>query len=236
MNRPLWKRSGYVALHSLLRLGSLLFFRLRCHGREKVPREGAVLICSNHQSYLDPVLVGVCFNEGLNFMARKTLFRSPLFGWIIAYLDAIPVNRDGMSLEGIKETLRRLKRGERVVIFPEGTRSPDGRLGEVKPGVCALARRGKAALLPMGLDGAFDAWPRSAKLPRSVTVTVSIGTPLSADEIADMSDEQLISELRQRIARCFDEARRIRCDYDRVSPPVTPNAARDSGREGTPVS
>jgi 1-acyl-sn-glycerol-3-phosphate acyltransferase len=216
MKRPLWKRSGYIVVHGLLRLGCLLMFRLRCHGREKVPPTGAILICSNHQSYLDPMLLGVCFNEGLNYLARKSLFNSPIFGWAIAYLDAIPINRDGMSLEGIKETLRRLKRGERVLMFPEGTRSEDGSLGEIKPGICALARRGKAAILPMAVDGAYDAWPRRVKLPRSVTVTVTIGELIPANEVAQLSDEQLVAELQQRIATSFAEAKQIRHTYDRV--------------------
>jgi 1-acyl-sn-glycerol-3-phosphate acyltransferase len=216
MKRPLWKSSGYSVAHAMLRLGCLLLFRLRCHGRDKIPEKGAVLICSNHQSYLDPVLLGVCFNESINFLARKTLFRSKLFGWAIAYLDAIPIDREGMSLEGIKETLRRLKRGERVLMFPEGTRSEDGSLGEIKPGVCALARRGKAAILPMAVDGAFDAWPRSVKVPRAVTVTVTVGEPLPASEISRLSDEELVTELQQRIADCFAEAREIRAIYDRV--------------------
>jgi 1-acyl-sn-glycerol-3-phosphate acyltransferase len=217
MNRPLWKSSGYKVVHGLLRLGCLLMFRLRCHGRDNVPPSGAVLVCSNHQSYLDPVLLGVCFNESMNFLARKTLFRSKLFGWLIAYLDAIPIDREGMSLEGIKETLRRLKRGERVLMFPEGTRSEDGNLGEVKPGVCALARRGKASILPMAVDGAFEAWPRSAKIPRSVTVTVQIGQLLPAHQIDQMSDQQLVDELQRRIADCFQQAREIRAKYDRAT-------------------
>ena len=158
----------------------------------------------------DPVIVGVCFNGRLNYLARKTLFRIPGLKWLIKYLDAIPIDREGMGLEGIKETLRRLKRGERVLIFPEGTRTQDGQVGPLKPGFCALARRGRTTLLPIACDGAYDAWPRTAPLPRPTTIAVTIGPPLSAAEISQLSDDQLIAELHRRLIVCFDDARRRR--------------------------
>ncbi len=142
MHRPLWKSIGYQTIKNSFWLIAKVFFRFSSRGKEHVPRDGGMLICSNHQSYFDPVLVGICFRQQLNFLARKTLFDTFLFGRIIRYLDAIPVDRDGMSLGGIKETLKRLKKGEGVVVFPEGTRSEDGRIGLLKPGFCVLARRG----------------------------------------------------------------------------------------------
>lgn len=143
MHRPLWKSIGYQTIKNSFWLIAKVFFRFSSRGKEHVPRDGGMLICSNHQSYFDPVLVGICFRQQLNFLARKTLFDTFLFGRIIRYLDAIPVDRDGMSLGGIKETLKRLKKGEGVVVFPEGTRSEDGRIGLLKPGFCVLARRGR---------------------------------------------------------------------------------------------
>ena len=132
--RSLFKRLGYDFFWATFRLLAIVYLRLRCSGGERVPAEGGALVCSNHQSYLDPILVGVVFRRRMNYLARKTLFSSGPFGWLIAFLDAIPIDRDGFGIGGIKETLRRLKRGEMVVVFPEGTRSPDGELQSLKPG------------------------------------------------------------------------------------------------------
>ena len=210
MTRPLWKRAGYQTTKTIFWLIALLFFRFRWWGREHFPSEGGALICSNHQSHLDPILVGICFSNQLNFLARKTLFGLPIFRAIITYLDAIPIDRDGMSLGGIKETLKRLKRGEMVVVFPEGTRSPDGSVQELKPGFVALARRGKVPILPAAVDGAYDAWPRTRKLPRLSKVCTVFGPRISAAEIEQMSDSEVIETLRQRIIDCHQRAGELR--------------------------
>ena len=146
----------------MVRLMAVASFRFRSFGSRNMPPEGPVLVCSNHQSHLDPVLVGMVFGRRLNFIARKSLFKFALLRWLIQFLDAIPINRDGMGLEGIKESIRRLRRGEVVLIFPEGTRTTDGELAQLKPGFCALTRRTKAALLPVAIDGAYQAWPRNS--------------------------------------------------------------------------
>ncbi len=137
MARPLWKSAGYQLFKNTFWLIACVFFRFRWKGREHFPRDSGALICSNHQSYFDPVLVGICFWQQINFLARDTLFQTFLFGPLIRYLEAIPIDRDGFGLSGIKETLKRLKRGEMVLIFPEGTRTLDGQVGPLKPGFCA---------------------------------------------------------------------------------------------------
>jgi 1-acyl-sn-glycerol-3-phosphate acyltransferase len=210
IQRPLWKSIGYQTLKTFFWITAKTFFRFTWRGKEYFPGEGGALICCNHQSYFDPVLVGICFRQQLNFMARKTLFNTFLFGRIIRYLDAIPVDRDGMSLGGIKETLKRLKKGEGVVVFPEGTRSQDGKIGQLKPGFCALARRGHVRILPAAVDGAFDAWPRSARLPRFTKVCTVFGPEITVAEIEQMSDDQLIDELKRRIVDCHRQARQLR--------------------------
>jgi 1-acyl-sn-glycerol-3-phosphate acyltransferase len=152
----------------------------------------------------------MAFTRRLNYLARKTLFRFGPFGWLIDLVDAIPIDRDGMGLAGLKETLRRLKRGEMVLIFPEGTRSQDGEISPLLPGFVALARRSRAPLLPVGVDGAFEAWPRKAIFPRPATIHVCFGEPISADRIRALSDEELIAEVEARLRACQAEARRSR--------------------------
>jgi 1-acyl-sn-glycerol-3-phosphate acyltransferase len=208
--RSLAKRWFYSVLYFTSFLGGVVLFRLRFRGRQHIPREGGVLVCANHQSVMDPVLVGLATPRRLNYLARRTLFGKGPFSWLISFLDAIPIDRDGMGLEGLKETLRRLRRGEMVLIFPEGTRSPDGELQPLKPGFYAVARRSGAALLPVALDGAFQAWPRGSKWPRLARIGIEFGPPLWPDQIAAMTQEQLLEELQRRLAACHAGARRLR--------------------------
>jgi 1-acyl-sn-glycerol-3-phosphate acyltransferase len=205
--RSLFKRAGYGLLQIASQLSAVILLGYRCQRRERLPVEGGALICSNHQSFFDPVLIGLCFNRRLNYLARVTLFRFAPMRWVIEFLDAIPIDREGFGLGGIKETLKRLKRGEMVLIFPEGTRTSDGAVRPLKPGFVALARRGRVPLVPIGMDGAYDAWPRQAKLPRPTRVRLYVGEPISPEMVKSLSDEQLVRELEQRIRECHALAR-----------------------------
>ena len=149
-DRPLISRLWYEFLRAGINLGGSLAFGLRYSGRENIPRSGAVLVVSNHQSHFDPPLIGAGCPRRLNYLARETLFRFAPFRWLIKSLDAIPIDRDGLGLNGIKESLRRLKRGEMVLIFPEGTRTNDGEVVAFRPGFTVLAARTKAWILPGG--------------------------------------------------------------------------------------
>jgi 1-acyl-sn-glycerol-3-phosphate acyltransferase len=184
--------------------------RFRVHGRENYPTTGGALICSNHQSFFDPVLVGLTCNRRMNYVARKTLFDVIGLRQLISFLDAIPVERDGIGLSGLKETLKRLKRGELVLIFPEGTRTRDGDMSRLLPGFCTLARRGKVPIVPIGFDGAYDAWPRMRWLPGWARVSVFIGEPIWPDEFRGWEDAELLAEVERRMRTCFEAARRER--------------------------
>ena len=208
--RSLRKRLWYKFLHMLCRLGAVLFFRARVSGQEFIPATGGALVLSNHQSHLDPVLVGMACHRRLNYLARQTLFDIAPLRWLIRSLDAIPIDRAGTGLGGLKETLKRLKHEEMVLIFPEGTRTRDGELARFKPGFVALARRANVPLLPVGLDGAYQAWPRSRKLPRRGVVRIVFGPPLLPAEMAQLNDDELVRELEQRTLACFLQARQGR--------------------------
>jgi 1-acyl-sn-glycerol-3-phosphate acyltransferase len=197
----------YDLFRKTARLASVLFLRMRCKGREHIPAEGAALICANHQSMLDPPLIGLAFDRRLNYLARQSLFNSRLFGTLLHFLDAIPIDRDGSGLAGLKETLRRLRRGEMVLIFPEGARTRTGDVSPLKPGFVAVARRSRALLLPVALDGAFDALPPGALFPRPSVVHLVIGEPLPPEQVAALDDEALMAELERRIRACHAEAR-----------------------------
>ncbi len=190
----------------LCRFGTAWYWRIRSSGAENLPLQGGMLVLANHQSVLDPVMIGVCTQRQLTYLARKTLFRGP-GRWLIESLNAIPIDRDGFGLSGVKETLRRLKREEAVLIFPEGTRTRDGDVQRLLPGFVALARRGKVPLLPVALDGAYHSWPREQKLPRKAVVQVEFGQPIPPEQLKNYSDEELRAEVERRIRELHHRAR-----------------------------
>lgn len=227
--RSLAKRLWYRFLQFVCRLLAIVAFRIRCYGREHLPTSGGVLLLANHQSNFDPVIVGLTSNRRLNYMARETLFRFGPFRWLIHSLDAIPIDREGLGLAGLKETLKRLKRGEIVLMFPEGTRTRDGELAPIKPGFCALARRGNVPLVPVGIDGAFQAWPRSQLLPRAGVLRVAYGPPLWPGDLEQFDDAELIAEIERRMAACFEQARANRRRAGCATPLPRPQAAPTPG-------
>ena len=200
--RSLPHRLWYQFLRWLIYSAGILAYRVRYFGRENIPKTGPVLVVSNHQSHFDPPLVGAGVNRRMNYLARETLFRFAPLGWLIHSLDAIPIDRDGMGLNGIKESLRRLKRGEMVLIFPEGTRTPNGEMATFRPGFTVLAARSKAWILPVAIEGAFDAWPRSRNLPRLGTIHVLYGQPIPPEEVAGCDERDLVAEVERRVRRC----------------------------------
>jgi 1-acyl-sn-glycerol-3-phosphate acyltransferase len=219
MHRTFSQRLIHDILRVLARLVVVWLFRFRVAGRENWPATGGALICANHQSFLDPPLVGLTCPRRLTYLGRTTLFKNRLLAAIIKFLDTIPIDREGGGLSGLKETLRRLKGGDMVLIFPEGTRTSDGRMQPLKPGFCAVARRSKVPLVPVALDGAYDIWPRTNPLPRGGRLAVVIGEPINAATVSQLSDEELVAELARRIQECLVEARRLRGLRDRPESP-----------------
>jgi len=189
-----------------------LLFGYRVDGKENWPVGQGGLVCSNHQSLIDPIILGLSYPGRLNYLARESLFRVPAFRWVIESLQAIPIKRDGLGIGGLKEALRRLKRDEKVLIFPEGTRTPDGEIQPFQPGFLAIARRGKVPVIPIGFDGGFAAWPRNRRFPRLSTIRVCIGAPFSAEEISESTDDELMAALACRISDCHERARLWRID------------------------
>ncbi len=208
--RPAGQRATYTVMRQIFRLAGILGYGIRCEGRENFPPSGGALVCANHQSNLDPPLVGMMSNRRMNYLAKKTLFRHQPLKWWIEHLDAIPIDREGIGLGGIKETLRRLKRGEVVLIFPEGQRTFDGEMNSLMPGFCTLARRTGVPLVPVGFDGAFQAWPRGTHFPKLARIRMVVGPPLTRADYQNLDDAELLVQLERRIRECFDQARRQR--------------------------
>jgi 1-acyl-sn-glycerol-3-phosphate acyltransferase len=143
----------------------------------------------------------------LHYVARKSLFKFAPFRWLITSLDAIPLDRDGMGLEGMKQTMKRLKASGAVLIFPEGTRTLDGEFQTFKPGFLTLARRTNAILLPVGIAGPYECWPRTQNYPSRGTVNIEFGPAIPLETMQAMSDDELMYEVERRVRECFEVAR-----------------------------
>lgn len=211
------KRLWYGFVRLVCRLLATALFRIRVRGRQWVPREGGVLVLANHQSHFDAALIGVACDRRLNYLARDSLFAFTPFRWLIESLDAIPIDREGLGLSGLKETLRRLKNGELVLIFPEGTRTRDGEVAPLKPGFSALAKRAGVPLLPVAIEGAYQAWPRRHRLPGISTIHIQFGEPLRAAAAGELDERQLVAEIERRIRDCHSQARAARQSAEAAS-------------------
>jgi 1-acyl-sn-glycerol-3-phosphate acyltransferase len=200
--RSLLNRAWYRLVQRSVQLLAVVVYRVRYSGWHNIPAEGGVLVVSNHQSHLDPPLVGIGCPRQMNFMARETLFRFAPFGRLIYSIGAFPLDREGVGLGGIKEALKRLKRGEMVLIFPEGTRTRDGNIARFRPGFTTLAVRSKAAILPVAIDGAFEAFPRSSNWPGPGRIRVHFGKPILPVEYAGCDERELLIEVERRVHEC----------------------------------
>jgi 1-acyl-sn-glycerol-3-phosphate acyltransferase len=197
----LLQRCAWNTGRALSRLIALVLFRLQVQGRENVPNTGAVLLVTNHQSFLDPWLIGIRLRRQIHYMARDTLFKGGFLHWLMELLNAYPVKRGAADLHAIRETANRLEQGRVVNIFPEGTRTTDGSIGTVSPGIILILKRmkGPLAILPVVIEGAFEAWPRHQKLPHAHAIRIAYGTPVLAEELKGLSADEVAAQLRQRM-------------------------------------
>jgi cytidylate kinase len=166
--------------------------RVRFEGAiDQIPREGPVIFAANHISNADPVILGAWLvprlGRRLHWLAKKEMFGWPIIGWMAAHGGMHPVDRSTADVEALRLARRILDEGHPLFVFPEGTRSPDGRLQEAKDGVSMLALRTGAPIVPIGIAGSDRVWPKGRKLPRpGGRVTVMVGRPIRlADELPD---------------------------------------------------
>lgn len=187
----------------------VLLFRIRAFGRENVPRSGGALLISNHQSFLDPVIVGLGLGRPVHYFARSELFRNPLFRFLIASLNAFPARRGQADVEAMREALHRLSMGELLLIFPEGTRTSTGEIGPMRAGMCALGARAAVPVIPTVIEGAFRAWPRTRRIFGPGRINVVYGKPLVVQGTARRDYEEGMELVRHQMLELQRRARKL---------------------------
>jgi len=153
--------------------------RLEVAGLENIPSKGPVILAANHVSYLDPLVVGVASSRRVVFMAQTNLWKSPLMRLYLWLMDCIPVKREEADRKAIRESIRRLKTGSVLGIFPEGTRQADGSLRDAKRGVGLLAIHAGAPIVPVLIRGTHDALPRGRGVYCPAKIRVAFGPKIS---------------------------------------------------------
>ncbi len=210
-----WYEFTYLMMNMACTLG----FSLKTEGRNNIPNSGAALVLANHASYLDPVLVGLATRRHLIPLARKTLWENPLLRPFIDALQAVPIDREGGGREGLKNILERLQLGQAVLLFPEGTRTKTGEIAPFKPGVNLLIKKTKVPIIPVGIAGAFEAWPSGQAVPsfsplflppEKSSIAVCIGTPLDGAKHAAMKKEDSLAELFAAVKAAHERAEALR--------------------------
>jgi 1-acyl-sn-glycerol-3-phosphate acyltransferase len=184
-----------------------LMFDLKVYGRHHVPRRGGCLIVSNHQSYLDPVLIGVLLPRPMAYLSKSELFKNRYFAWLILSLHAFPIRQGKGDVGAMKELIKRLKQGYLANVFVEGTRTEDGELLPVEPGAALVIRRAGVPVVPCVIDGSFQAWPRTDKIFHAYPISVMYGPPL---KVEGLKANQITQLIERTLHEMFDELRAIR--------------------------
>ncbi len=183
-----------------MKISFRIIYGLRCSGREFVPRTGPIIFVANHQSNFDPPIIGAVISDRPSKgIARSTLLESKLLGSYISAFGVISIKRGESDLVAIKKALQELAAGRCVMIFPEGTRTQTGEMGEFQRGFWLLLKKSKAMVLPVGIDGAFDAYPMGSKPKLRGCIEAMAGEAMSAESLLEMGEQVGTAFVRSKI-------------------------------------
>ena len=205
---------GSALLTDILFYGSKVFmwvlavtlFRFRVTGRHNIPLATGAVIASNHQSYLDPVIIGTAARRRTGYLARETLFKgNRFFRWLIIAFGAIPISLESRGKGGIRLAVAHLKKKRHILVFPEGTRTRDGSVGPMHGGLKLIAQRAGVPIVPAAIKGAFEMWPRHADRIRLHPLSVGFAKRFEPEDLKKMSSKEFCEELRNRIVSAFNK-------------------------------
>lgn len=194
----------YNLFQNLFRFGALTLYDLKTYGVENIPRRGGVLVVANHQSFLDPAILGVNIRRPCSFLAKSELFENRYFGALIRRFNAFPVRQGEGDVGAVRETIKRLQEGHLLMMFPEGGRCKDGRIAPMEKGVGLIVRRAgpTVKVVPAALCGTFEAWPPGQLIPQTGKARVIYGRPM---ELAELKASEIVSVIDREIHRLFGE-------------------------------
>ncbi|MGA3067269.1 MAG: lysophospholipid acyltransferase family protein [Tepidisphaeraceae bacterium] len=193
------------ACQGLCRIYTTVMFDLKVYHLENIPPQGGVLLATNHQSYLDPILLAVRLRRPVSFMARSSLFHNPYFGWLIRNLRAYPVRQGRADVAAIRETIRQLTAGNVLNVFPEGSRTETGELGPMEKGTALIVRKAQVPVVCVAIDGSFEAWPKGQRLPRRHPIRVIYGKPMNLHEL---EPDQITSAIGEELRELLNQLRK----------------------------
>jgi 1-acyl-sn-glycerol-3-phosphate acyltransferase len=196
----------YSFFRACCRIAATVFFDLKVYGVENVPNTGGVLLLSNHRSFLDPACIGVQLRRPASYLAKSELFEVPVFGRVIPRLNAFPVRQGAGDIGAVRETIKRLKEGRVLTVFPEGSRSLDGELQPLAGGFTLIVRKAGVPIVPVGIDGSYQAWARGTALPRCAPVRVKFGSPLHVQE---MKPAEIVTTVESALRGLIADLRKI---------------------------
>ncbi|HRP62645.1 MAG TPA: lysophospholipid acyltransferase family protein [Phycisphaerales bacterium] len=185
----------------IVHLFFMVFYGIKCRGKENVPQTGAHIYVANHQSHYDPPIVGVLVRDRpFSSLARASLFHNPVFGWLIRSLGAVPIEQGRGDAGAIRTAIQELEAGRCVLIFPEGSRSPDGLIHPFQRGVLLLLKKAQVPVVPVAIEGAFDVWPAHQKKPRlSGRLAVRAASPIPYEDLMKDGADAALDRLRSEI-------------------------------------
>jgi 1-acyl-sn-glycerol-3-phosphate acyltransferase len=199
------------------------YFRWRVFNPERVPLTGPVILAANHASFIDPPLVGAGITRDINYLARESLFRFPGIGALLRSWNSVPVDREGGGAAGLKAILDRLLAGGAIILFPEGTRTRDGKLQPARSGIGLTVIKSDAPVVPVRVFGTYEAYGRHLKLPRPRPIAVKYGRPMNFEKLraeAKVCSKRWLKEIYRQIAdEIMDAIARLEPCADRASFP-----------------
>jgi 1-acyl-sn-glycerol-3-phosphate acyltransferase len=183
------------------RLLARLFFGFRIIHRERMIQTGPVILAMNHQSFFDPPLAGNACDRAIYFLAKKSLMETPILGWLLPKLNVIPVDIEGNDRSALKALIRILRAGDCALVFPEGSRTPDGNLQPALRGLGLVIAKTRPPVVPMRIFGAFDAWPIGGKIHLWRRITIVVGEPIyfTDAEVARAGSKDVYARISQRV-------------------------------------
>lgn len=196
----------------LARTAAATYFRGRAYHAERVPAQGPVILAANHASFIDPPLIGAALKRDIHYLARASLFRHRAAHWLLRSWNSVPVERDGGGGAGLKAIFERLQAGAGIILFPEGTRSPDGQLQPARSGIGLVVIKSTCPVVPVRVFGTFEAFGRHLRFPRPKPVVVKFGQPLD------------FAALRAEARTCTKE--RLKAIYQQVADQIMQAIAR----------